>query len=172
MFGPGATVESKLKILLIPVRNEIDELQTAKEFLDGTTIKVMRSAKDHDNAIGIVLGLTYFSNLAFSDSASSFDEKSLAEVAGTTFRMQSILAESILTDEPELISVLIMDNPHARKHIKQFLARADKLARLASLDSPARFEGEIRRVIARKAQRSNLQRSYERLYSAMQAVDK
>ena len=56
MFGPGASVNGQLKVLLIPVRNEQEELETARKFFQGASILVISSAKDHDNAIGIVLG--------------------------------------------------------------------------------------------------------------------
>lgn len=171
MFGPGATVKNDLKVLLIPVRNEQRELEKAHKFFEGTRLIVIPSAKDHDDAIGIVLGLTYFCNLALADFISSENNKMLGKVAGTTFRLQSLIAESVMIDEPNLISVLISDNPSARKYTRQFLKKAVTIARLASKKNPALVEAKIKKVKDRM-QQSNLQHSYNLLYAVMQAIDK
>jgi hypothetical protein len=76
-----------------------------------------------------------------------------------------------MTDDAELISVLIRDNPYARKHVRQFLKKALALAALASENSPGKFEAEIRKVKGRMERKGDLQRSYDRLYAVMQSLD-
>jgi prephenate dehydrogenase len=171
MFGPGASQGSDLKILLIPVRNEREELETAREFFHNANLVVITSAKAHDDAIGIVLGLTYFSNFALADFMASQKNEIVTSVAGTTFRLQSILAESIMTDEADLISVLIRDNPYALKHARQFLRRASKIAELAAAKDPVRLESRIRRVKSQLERKVDSQQSYKRLYSLMRSMD-
>jgi prephenate dehydrogenase len=170
MFGPGATDKNELRILLVPVKNERTELRKAQDLLPGTRLLVIPSPQEHDDAIGIVLGLTYFSNLAFADFLSSKRNTLRKEISGTTFALQSILAESIMTDDPELISVLIKDNPYARKHIREFLRKALAIERV--LTSPAsKLETRIGKLKSKMQSQGNLQDSYNLLYGAMRAMD-
>jgi prephenate dehydrogenase len=171
MFGPGASQGSDLKILLIPVRNEHEELKTAQELFRDTNLITIQSHKAHDDAIGIVLGLTYFSNLALADFLAPRKNEVLSRVAGTTFRLQSILAESIMTDEADLISVLIRDNPYARRHARQFLRMASRIATLASKKDPSKLESRIRKVKRQVEKKGNPQSSYKRLYSLVRSMD-
>lgn len=171
MFGPGATEKSQLKILLVPVRDERNELEKSYRFFTMAKILVVPSARKHDSAIAIVLGLTYFGNLVFSEFLSTKDRRLLDSVSGTTFRLQSILAESILTDDPELISVLIKDNPYVRKHVKEYLASASDIIRIASNKDPGKLEARVRRLKERMQRQGNLQKSYKSLYAAVQAIE-
>ena len=171
MFGPGASEKRQVKMLLVPVRNEQDELRRSQDFFAPAKILVIQSARKHDSTIAIVLGLTYFANLVFSDFLSKKNRKLLDEVSGTTFRLQSIIAESILTDDPELISVLIQDNPYVRRHVRQYLAGASGFVRLASTKDPSKLEARIRMLKTRMQRQVDLQQSYDNLYAAVQATD-
>lgn len=171
MFGPGATEKTELKMLLVPVRDEQNELEVAQDFFVNIKVVVVPSPRDHDNAIGIVLGLTYFSNLALADFLSSQNLTELDKVSGTTFRLQSILAQSILLDDPELISVLIRDNPKARRHLKQYLKKTVLLSKLASSRDSSKLESEIKSVKRNIQHQVNLEHSYKRLYNALLASE-
>ena len=171
MFGPGATDRNELRVLLVPVRSEGIELRKAQEFFPGTKLIVIPSAQEHDNAIGIVLGLAYFSNLAFADFMSSKASRLRKEISGTTFRLQSALAQSIMTDDPELISALISDNPYARKHIRAYLKKALSLERLVSTSPSSKLESRITKLKNRMQSQANLQESYNELYRAIRVLD-
>ena len=171
MFGPGASEKRQVKMLLVPVRNEQDELRRSQDFFAPAKILVIQSARKHDSTIAIVLGLTYFANLVFSDFLSKKNRKLLDEVSGTTFRLQSIIAESILTDDPELISVLIQDNPYVRRHVRQYLVGASDFVRLASTKDPSKLEARIRMLKTRMQRQVDLQQSYDNLYAAVQATE-
>lgn len=171
MFGPGATDKNELRVILVPVKNEKIELRKAQDFFPDLKLVVMSSPQKHDDAIGMVLGLTYFSNLAFADMLSSKSNKLRKDISGTTFRLQSMLAESVMTDDPELISVLIKENPYARRHIRQFLKKALEIEKLVLTSPTRRLEARIVRLKSRMQSQHNLQDSYNGLYSAMRALD-
>ena len=171
MFGPGATDKNELRVLLVPVKNERIELLKAQDLFPGTKLLVMPSPREHDDSIGMVLGLTYFTNLAFADFLSSRSNKLRKEISGTTFRLQSMLAESIMTDDPELISVLIKENPHARKHIRQFLKKALEIEKLVLASPTGRLEARIDRLRSRMQRQHDLQQSYNGVYRAIRAID-
>jgi prephenate dehydrogenase len=170
MFGPGAKDTDQMKMLLVPVRSERDELKSVQEYFAHAVIMIIHSAREHDEGIGVVLGLTYFCNLVLADIISRKSRALLNQVAGTTFRVQLVLTESILTDDPELISALIRDNPFAQKQIGLYLKKADSIKRLMRNKSPAKLEKEIRKLTARMVKNADLKRSYFRLYSASRSM--
>jgi hypothetical protein len=76
-----------------------------------------------------------------------------------------------MTDEADLISVLIKDNPYARKHARQFLGKASSIADLTSKKDPARLEARIRNVKSQLERKGDLERSYKRLYSLVGSME-
>jgi prephenate dehydrogenase len=131
MFGPGASKNEEARVLLVPVRNEKIELKMANEIFENANVKVFPNARQHDKSIAVVLGLTYFANMVFAKVISSGNISMLKQASGTTFGLQSLIAESILTEEPDLVIALISENVYAKKYIKQYLKEAAAFARLA-----------------------------------------
>lgn len=170
MFGPGATERKQLRILLVPVWNKSAELNKALEFFDDIMLVPIPSASAHDQAIGVVLGLTYFMNFTLANLLLKHDSDLIQEIKGTTFRLQSILAESILTDDPDLVTTLIRDNPYTVKIIKQYLNIGNDLARLASKDR-SKLETKVRKVRTRMLDKKDVQNSYNLLYRSIKALD-
>jgi prephenate dehydrogenase len=164
MFGPGASAKKQLKMLLVPVRDVQFEIKTAQGLFGKMAIKVLPDARTHDRAIAAVLGLTYFVNVAFAGMMSREKLQTLKEVGGTTFGIQSMLAESVMTDEPELILALLRDNPYSSRYIRQYLASAQELARLAR---GGKLEGRLKKTKTGLQKQQDLQASYRRMYEML-----
>ena len=93
-----------MKILLIPVKNEENELKILNDIFGGAIIILIPDANIHDKLIAIVLGLTHYINIAFASFLSQENHSYLRKVSGTTFKiLRSLLSESILTEDPNLI---------------------------------------------------------------------
>ncbi|MEK6932100.1 MAG: prephenate dehydrogenase, partial [Thermoproteota archaeon] len=106
MFGPGAKSIKGQNIISVPVKDAKKELAVAKELFDGANF-VTIDAIEHDKKIAVILGLTHLMNLVFANIISKDEKMSLTEkMSGTTFRVQKILAESIMTESPELIETI------------------------------------------------------------------
>lgn len=121
MFGPGTATKkvSKKNIISIPVKDAKKELAVAKSLFPGAKF-VTIDAAEHDKKIAVILGLTHMVNLVFASIVSKDEKASLTEkMAGTTFKAQKILAESILTESPGLIETIIA-NPEIRKVAEEF----------------------------------------------------
>jgi prephenate dehydrogenase len=125
------------------------------------------NAKEHDKSIAMVLGLTYFANIVFARLMSSGNISMLKQVSGTTFGLQSLIAESILTEEPDLIIALIGENIYAKKYINQYLKEAAALARLAVANDSNDLKAELQKLKLNMQKRQDLQRSYNRMYEIM-----
>ena len=163
MFGPGASDKKQLKILLVPVRDAKAEAELAREFFSGMSLQVLPDARTHDRAIAAVLGLTYFVNVAFAGMMAKEKLATLKQVGGTTFAVQSMLAESVMTDEPELISALIRDNPYSAAYILQYLKGAQQLAK-----TTRDLSKQLRKTKSSLQRQQDLQESYRRMYEMLQ----
>ena len=167
MFGPGASKKVEARMLLVPVRNEKIEVKIAKKIFEKANVIVLPNAKQHDKSIAIVLGLTYFANIVFARLMSSGNISMLKQVSGTTFGLQSLIAESILTEEPDLVIALIGENVYAKKYINQYLKEAAALARLAVANDSNDLKAELEKLKLNMQKRQDLQRSYNRMYEIM-----
>jgi prephenate dehydrogenase len=168
MFGPGASEKKQTKILVVPVRNKDAELKMANALFENAKIIVLPDSETHDRSIAIILGLTYFTNIVFGKVMSTNNLALLKEVSGTTFGLQSLLAESILTDEPDLIVALIKENPFARKYIKGYLNVASATEKMISAKSSKVLKADIQKSRSRLQKYQDLQQSYRRLYDIME----
>lgn len=168
MFGPGASERMQPKVLLVPVRNEDAELEIMREMFENATIKVLPDAKAHDKSIATVLGLTYFANIVFAKVVSAGNISTLKQVSGTTFGLQSLLAESILANEPDLVVALIQENPYTKKYIRQYLKEASAVARMASAKDSKKLKADLQNVRSKLQKWQDLQQSYRRMYDIIE----
>jgi prephenate dehydrogenase len=168
MFGPGASEKMQAKVLMVPVRNEEAELKIVHEMFENAAVKVMPDAKTHDESIATVLGLTYFANIVFAKVVSAGNISMLKQVSGTTFGLQSLIAESILTNEPDLVVALIQENPYAQKYIRQYLKEASAVAKMASAKDSRKLKADLKKVRSKMQKWQDLQQSYRRMYDIIE----
>ena len=67
MFGSGADLSSKLKILHIPIRNKNQEKKIIKRIFPNSKILLINDYKEHDELMSVILGLTHYVNIVFGD---------------------------------------------------------------------------------------------------------
>ena len=119
MFGPGIRKIKGRNIICIPIKDAKMELATTKKLFPGANFVTIDST-EHDKKIALILGLTHLMNLAFANILARDETITLTEkMSGTTFKAQKIIAESILTETPELINTII-SNPELRKYGEEF----------------------------------------------------
>jgi prephenate dehydrogenase len=172
MFGPAAPSINRMKIILIPVRNEINELRIVKKLFYGAVIRIIPDPETHDTFMSVVLGLTYFANLVFATLVSKQDWQSLKQFSGTTFKIQSLLCTSILQDEPDLILALLSQNPKVRKQIRKYLVEAKKLEGLFSGRNESRMKLTLEKLKSLYQERENMRLSYTQLYRIISYLNK
>ena len=119
MFGPGTKKLDGQNIISVPIKDAKNELNMVKSlFPDAKFVTI--DAIEHDKKISLILGLTHLINLVFANILSKDEKISLTEkMSGTTFRIQKVLAESIMTESPELIETII-SNTEIRRVAEEF----------------------------------------------------
>lgn len=133
MFGPGASIFSPNKIIFVPVnknKSKIEENLFNKIFPFFEKI-IIEDPDKHDLAISVIISLIYFINLVFSkfllelstSKEFKFEDNLMhffKEIAGSTFKIQSLLSESILTDDVSLFLSLFLNSDRSLDTINRY----------------------------------------------------
>ncbi len=170
MFGPATAKLGLMKIILVPVRDESTELEVLEDLFKGATIGIIRNPKLHDKLMATILGLTYFTNLAFANIVSKQDYQSLKKFSGTTFRIQSILSLSVLVDDPDLVFSLLSENYIVRNQIHKYMVEAGKLEEYIFRKDRKKIRSsldQMRSIYERK----NLELSYANIYRMISSLN-
>jgi len=162
MFGPGAKGVKNQNIISIPIKDGKKELDVAKNLFPDANFVTIDST-EHDKKIAIILGLTHLINIAFANILAKDDKILLTEkMAGTTFKAQKIIAESILTESPELIETII-SNPEIRRVAEEFWKDIGRLLSSAQEGNGHEIVTYINANKEKLSQNIDLEKSYKKL---------
>ena len=171
MFGPGAKNLKNHNIILIPIKDGKKELNVAKNLFPDASFVTIDST-EHDKKIAMILGLTHLINIAFANILAKDDKILLTEkMAGTTFKAQKILAESIMTESPELIETII-SNPEIRKVAEEFWKDVGKLLASAQEGKGEEIIEYININKEKMSQNVDLEKSYKKLTKMVNTIEK
>ncbi|GKS66743.1 hypothetical protein YTPLAS73_02900 [Nitrosarchaeum sp.] len=171
MFGPGAKSIKGQNIISVPIKDAKKELTVVKELFDGANF-VTIDAVEHDKKIAVILGLTHLINLVFANIISKDEKMSLTEkMSGTTFRVQKILSESIMTESPELIETIIA-NPEIRRVAEEFWKDIGRLLTAVQESKTEEVIDYIKNCQEKLSTNTNLDDSYKKLTKMVNAVEK
>lgn len=166
MFGPGAKQLRDTKILIIPVRNKRKEQRLVKSLFNEAKTIVIKSPKYHDALMAVILGMVYYVNLLLGVTLSNENITLLKKFSGTTFYLQALLFESILTDNSSLISSLLADNKELLKYLKKFNEESIKLFSMLTKNK-VELEKSINKIKKNYPNKRNIVSSYEKMYSIL-----
>ncbi len=166
MFGPGAKQLGDTKILIIPVRNKRREQRLVKSLFNEAKIMVIKDPKHHDSFMAVILGMVYYVNLLLDVTLSNENITLLKKFSGTTFYLQTLLFESILTDNSSLISSLLADNKELLKYLIKFNEESAKLFSIITKNK-VKLEKRINTIKRNYTNKRNIASSYEKMYSIL-----
>jgi prephenate dehydrogenase len=170
MFGPGAKQLRDTKILIIPVRNKRKEQRLVKSLFNEAKTIVIKSPKYHDALMAVILGMVYYVNLLLGVTLSNENITLLKKFSGTTFYLQALLFESILTDNSSLISSLLADNKELLKYLKKFNEESGKLFSMLTKNKDE-LEKSINKIKKNYPNKRNIVSSYEKMYSILTEIN-
>jgi len=169
LFGPGVQRLAQEKVALVPILDPSSELRTARKLFPGAEIVVVESG-EHDRAMALTLSLPHFVNIALASVIGEEDTDVLKKLGGTTFKIQLMLCEAVMAEDPDLYSSIQMGNIHTGRYLDRFMISAENLRRhIADKDarSFAQFYADVRSSLSRDADFAN---AYERMYKALAAL--
>jgi len=170
LFGPGAESIKGMKVALIPVFDAHAELKDAKKILSGASLTTV-DVKDHDKIIAVVLGLTHLNNTILAKIMS--DEKEpdrLKEIAGSTYKIQSLLTESIMNDEAQLFTSILMSNSYMRRYARNLLETTQQLCNYVLNENPRELSKTYMKIRDKFSQQVNLEKSYKTMYEVLKML--
>jgi len=171
MFGPGTKKIDGKNIIIVPIKDAQKEL-TATKLLFPKANFVTIDAVEHDKKIAVILGLTHLINIAFANILAKDEKTSLTEkMAGTTFKAQKIISESILTESPELIETII-SNPEVRRFAEEFWKDIGKLLTDSQEGKSEQIIDYIKSSQERISKNVDLEKSYKKLSAMIKAIEK
>ena len=171
MFGPGVKTIKGQNIISVPIKDAKKELGVAKSLFEGANF-VTIDAVEHDKKIAVILGLTHLMNLVFANIVSKDEKMLLTEkMSGTTFRVQKTLAESIMTESPELIETIIA-NPEIRRVAEELWKDIGRLLTAVQESKTEEVVNYIKECQERLEKHTNINESYKKLTKMVKAVEK
>lgn len=171
MFGPGTKTIKGQNIISVPIKDAKNELTVAKELFKGANF-VTIDAAEHDKKIAVILGLTHLMNLVFANIISKDEKINLTEkMSGTTFRVQKTLAESIMTESPELIETII-SNPEIRRVAEEFWKDIGRMLTAVQESKTEEVVNYIKECQERLGKHTDVNESYKRMTKMVKAVEK
>jgi len=158
MFGPGTKNIDNKNIIIIPIKDVKKELDVIKLLFPKANF--------------VILGLTHIINIAFANILAKDEKISLTEkMSGTTFKAQKIIAESILTESPELIETII-SNPEVRRFAEEFWKDVGKLLTDSQEGKSEEIIDYIKSSQQKLSENIDLEKSYKKLSAMMKAIEK
>jgi len=171
MFGPGIKNIAGNNVIIVPIKDAQKELTAAKLLFPGANF-VTIDAAEHDKKIAVILGLTHLINIAFANILAKDDQISLTEkMAGTTFKAQRIIAESILTESAELIETIV-SNPEVRRSGEEFWKDIGRLLTNSQEGKSDEIIDYIKSSQERISKNVDLEKSYKKLSAMIKTVEK
>ena len=171
MFGPGVKTIKGQNIISVPIKDAKKELTMTKSLFEGANF-VTIDAAEHDKKIAVILGLTHLMNLVFANILSKDEKMLLTEkMSGTTFRVQKILAESIMTESPELIETIIA-NPEIRRVAEELWKDIGRLLTAIQESKTEEVIEYIKDCQERLAKHKDINESYKKLSKMVKTVEK
>jgi len=171
MFGPGTKSIDGKNIIIIPIKDAKKELSITKLLFPKANF-VTIDAIEHDKKIAVILGLTHLINIAFANILAKDDKISLTEkMAGTTFKAQKIISESILTESPELIETII-SNPEVRRFAEEFWKDIGRLLTNSQEGKSEEIIDYIKSSQEKISKNVDLEKSYKKLSTMIKTIEK
>ena len=171
MFGPGIKNIKGKNIISIPIKDAKKELTVVKSLFEGANF-VTIDAIEHDKKIAVILGLTHMMNLVFANIISKDEKSALTEkMAGSTFKIQKTLAESIMTESPELIETII-SNPEIRRYAEELWKDVGRLLTAVQESKTEEVIDYIKQCQERLAKHSDIDESYKKLAKMVKIIEK
>lgn len=169
LFGSGARGMDGERIALIPVYDREFEGELAKSIFPEAKIIVV-DCEIHDKVMALTLALTHFINIAFASVLGDESISVLKNLGGTTFMLQLIISEAVMSEEPSLYASIQIDNEYTAIYLEKFMEKAAKLKGIiegGDREGFIKFYEETRNTLSKD---EDFIAAYEKMYRALRAI--
>ena len=174
MFGPGARDISNQSFILTPTNEKETALaQKVREYLETKQAKVtLMTPDEHDEMMGVILGLCHFIAIVSGDTLLSFDKlKQMRAIGGSTFKLLLTLVESVISEDPEFYTSLQMNLPNVTEIEKLFQGRVKTWADLVKNKDREKLTQRMNALKNRLNQvNPDFSKAYEDMYKLVEGL--
>lgn len=174
VFGPGAKGMRNQNFVLTPTNEKETALaEKIRQYLEGREARVtVMTPQEHDKMISIILGLSHFIAIASADTLLNFNRlKQMAAIGGPTFKVLLTLAESVITEDPELYASLQMNLPGIIEIEELFLRSSKTWADIVKNKNRQGFINRMNSLKDRLEQDDpDFGKSYEDMYKLLEGL--
>jgi len=174
MFGPGAKDVSNNNFILTPTSEDETALaQEIGQYLETRGARVtLMTPREHDEMMTIILGLPSFIAMVSADTLLSFDKLKLTRaISGSTYKLLLMLAESVVSEDPELYASLQMSLPDMAKIEDLFRSKAKAWEGLVKDKDKERFIQRANSLRDRlEKANSDFGKAYEDMYKMVEGL--
>jgi len=169
LFGPGVTETIEEKIALVPVSDSFSELKLAKTIFPKAELIIV-DGEEHDKAMALALSLPHFMNIVFASVIGQEDINVLKKLGGTTFALQLVLSEGVMSEDPSLYASIQMDNEFTAQILEKVLVNVETLKQLIVEKDSKGFLQFFADVQTSLMKDSDFGTAYEKMYKALEAL--
>ncbi len=170
LFGPGAKSIDGKRVLVIPVSEDSDLIKEISEMFKGATVQIVRSGEEHDMMMALTLCLPHFLNIVFGKTLLKADIRDLKKFGGTTFTLQLMIAEAVLSEDPELYYEIQRQNKVFTKVLDNFAELVKESALAVKDKNRALFLKDFEKVKTSFSKDPEFMKAYEKFYKAFEAI--
>lgn len=175
MFGPGARGVRNRNVLVTPDNSAEEPLAgRVGAYLKGKGAKVtVISPEEHDELMGLVLGLPSFVAMAAADTLVDSNRLGLLKnVSGTSFRLLLLLVEAVLSQDEQLYGTMQMTSA-SMQHTQQSFGRSViRWTDLFGRRDQSHYASLVTRLKAGLRQSDpEFEKAYQHMYDLLDALD-
>jgi prephenate dehydrogenase len=171
LYGPGAPSLRGKQVLLIPINENIQVVEEMAQMFkeDGGVVHLLKSGEVHDKMMALTLGLPHFLNILFAKVLAGGDIQEVKKFGGTTFSLQLLLAESVLSQDPNLYYAIQSQNPAFKELLSTVLTNLEEIASAVVQKDKSRFIKHFQETTASISRDPEFSTAYQRFYKALDA---
>jgi prephenate dehydrogenase len=170
LFGPGAKSIDGKRLLIIPVGKDSDLIREVSGIFEGASIHIVESWEYHDRMMALTLSLPHFLNITFGKILSKTDINELKKFGGTTFTLQLLVAETVLSEDPDLYYEIQSQNKAFTKILDDFTEIVREEVSTITNEDKERFVKDFENAADSLSKDPGFVNAYERFYRALNAV--
>jgi prephenate dehydrogenase len=170
LFGSGARTLRGKKIAVIPVKDSRKEVNLVQNLFPKAIVDVI-SAEEHDRIMALTLSLPHFLNMVFALTLSNEDINNLRRFAGPSFTLQLILAESMLTEKPNIYASIQTMNKHTHPCLERLLKEAKALKEMIHQNKQEELISIFEKMHRNFSKDIEMIKPYEKFYEIVERLE-
>ncbi|UCD08133.1 MAG: prephenate dehydrogenase [Dehalococcoidales bacterium] len=142
VFGPGAKSARNQNFILTPTNDAEQAIadKVRNNLAEKGGLVTMMTPEEHDHLMAVVLGLSHFIAIASADVLLGFEQlQKMKTIGGPTYRVLLTLAESVITEDPELYASIQMNLPGLPEMEELFQKTTETWANMVKSGNRQRF---------------------------------